>query len=203
MSYTLIGNNKTRAIRVRWLLEELGVSYTHIPDYPHTEEVQAHNPSGKVPVLLVDGEAITDSAAILTYLADKHQKFTNPPGSVARAQQDALMHKILDELDAILWMASRHGSVLPEFVLPKSLRVPGIEQSLKWEFERNLNRVMNLCQGDYLMGEELTVPDIILTHCGNWAKAVGFKHGNGEFEAYMERTRSRPAYQAAWDRGSI
>ncbi len=197
MSYTLIGNDKTRTFRVKWLLEELGQEYEHHPEFPHSNEVQAHNPSGKVPVLLVDGEALTDSVAIMTYLADKHQQFTNPPGSISRAQQDALTQKILDELDAVLWTAARHS-----FILPEEHQVPAVKDSLKWEFERNLDGVMELKQGRYLMGDELTIPDIILTHCGLWAKAAKFRHGNDVFDTYLKLLQSRPAYQAARNRGS-
>ena len=49
--YKLIGSPKTRAIRVLWMLEELGADYEIDPATPHSETVFAINPSGKVPAL--------------------------------------------------------------------------------------------------------------------------------------------------------
>ena len=57
--YKVIGFPKTRAFRVLWMLEELGLDYDVDPVKPRSEEAKAYNPSGKVPVLLVDGEAIS------------------------------------------------------------------------------------------------------------------------------------------------
>ena len=82
--YTLIGGTKTRTFRVRWLLEELEQPYTHHPAGPRSEAVTTHYPAGKIPVLLDDDTALTDSTAILTYLSDKHGAFTHTPGSIER-----------------------------------------------------------------------------------------------------------------------
>ena len=74
--YTIIGTAKSRSFRVLWMLEELGQAYRHVPANPHGEGVVEFNPAGKVPVLIDDGTPITDSTAILTYLADRHGRFT-------------------------------------------------------------------------------------------------------------------------------
>ena len=84
--YTVIGTTKSRALRVLWMLEELEQPYDHIPAGPRSDEARRHSPSGKVPALLVDGEAITDSVAIMTFLADRHAALTFPAGTVERAR---------------------------------------------------------------------------------------------------------------------
>ncbi len=53
--YEVIGKIDTRAFRVLWMLEELGQPYEWTKAGPRSAEVMEHNPSGKVPVLLVDG----------------------------------------------------------------------------------------------------------------------------------------------------
>ena len=63
-AHTVIGPAKTRAARVLWMLEELGLPYTHHNAPPRSQEVMALNPSGKVPVLIVGDPANTDSTAI-------------------------------------------------------------------------------------------------------------------------------------------
>jgi glutathione S-transferase len=190
--YTVIGHKTNRAFRVIWMLEELEQPYEYIGAKPHSEELRKANPSGKSPALLVDGEAITDSAAIMTYLADKHGKLTYPAGTLERARQDAALHLVLDEIDAVLWTAARHS-----FILPEDKRVPEVKESLKWEYSRNLQRIMDNMAGDYLAGDMVTVPDLILAHCGSWAMAAKFPTDNDAFKTYIKRLRARPAFERA------
>lgn len=190
--YKLVGNRATRAFRPLWLLEELGVPYQHVPAAPRSEDVRAFSPAGKVPVL-VDGEdVISDSTAILTYLADKHGAFTRPAGTVARARQDAWTFRVLDEVDAILWTAARHS-----FILPEDQRVPAVKDSLKAEFARNLDRIAAELSSDCLAGDDLTVPDFLLAHCLGWARNAGFPDAPDALVEYLRRLRTRPAFERA------
>lgn len=191
--YTVIGTGKSRSFRVLWLLEELGQPYTHVPANPHAEGVVDFNPAGKVPVLIDDGTPITDSTAILTYLADRHQALTFPAGTLDRARQDSLTQFLLDEFDAALWLAARHS-----FVLPEEMRLAGIKNTLRWEFERS-QKVMahRMAEGEFLMGERMTVPDLILAHCLVWALSARFPVVEPRLSAHLDRMRRRPAFQRA------
>jgi len=189
--YQLIGSLRTRTVRVLWALEELGVAYEHQPAPPRSDAVRALNAAGKVPILVVDGVPITDSTAIIQYLADKHGSLTYPAGTLDRARQDSLTQFLLDEFDANLWTVARHS-----FVLPEELRVAAIKPTLKWEFERSQATLASrMGEGQFLMGSRMTVPDIILTHCGNWADAAKFPITEPRLEDYFARMRARPAYQ--------
>jgi len=193
MMYTLIGGKRSRSMRVLWLLHEMGLDFEHIQEPPQSPKVRALNPSGKIPVLLVDGITLTDSTAILTYLADKHGQFTFAAGTTDRAIQDSFTQVILDDLDALLWTASRHS-----FILPEEMRLPAIKDSLKWEFTRNLDRLgARLGQGPFLMGDTMTVPDIILAHCIGWAGGAKFPVQNPAISAHNTMMRGRPAFKAA------
>lgn len=193
--YQLIGATHTRAGRVLWMLEELGVAYEHISEMPHSSGVLAVNPAGKIPVLMVDGTPILDSTAMLTYLADHHGALTHPAGSLARAQQDSLTHFLLDEFDSALWVSTRHSIVLPE-----DMRVPAIKPSLHWEFERSQKAlVQRMGDSDYLMGDMFTVPDIILTACLGWAEHAKFPLTQPRLTQYLAKTRARPAYQRVFN----
>jgi len=194
--YTVIGNLKSRAARVLWMLEELGVAYTHDPAAPRSSGVTAVNPSGKVPVLIVDGVPITDSTAIIQFLADRHGQFTYPAGSIDRARQDSLTQFLLDEFDAALWMAARHS-----FILPEELRQSAIKDSLKWEFARSQTTLAaRMGVGPFLMGDQMTVPDILLAHCLIWARGAKFPVVEPALDAYLERMQSRPAFARAMAR---
>ena len=191
--YTVIGPVASRALRVLWMLEELGQSYEHIKAAPRSEGVVAFNPAGKVPVLIVDGTPVTDSTAIIQFLADRHGTMTHPAGTLARARQDSLTQFLLDEFDAALWMAARHS-----FILPEELRLSGIKNTLRWEFERSQHvLVQRMGEGDFVMGEEMTVPDIILSHCLSWALAAKFPIVEHRLTEYLDRMRARPAYKRA------
>lgn len=191
--YKVIGGVKSRAMRVIWMLEELGIPFEHVAAPPRSDDVVAFNPAGKVPVLVVDNTPITDSTAILTYLADKHAQFTFPAGTIERARQDSLTQFLLDEFDAALWMAARHS-----FILPEELRQSAIKDSLKWEFERSQKTLASRwSDGPYLMGDQATVPDFILTHCMGWATTARFPVVEPRLKSHMDDMRAREGYQRA------
>ncbi|RMH46766.1 MAG: glutathione S-transferase family protein [Alphaproteobacteria bacterium] len=173
------------------MLEELGAPYRHAPHMPQSAEVRAINPSGKVPVLVADGVPLTDSTAIIQFLADRHGRFTAPPGTIERARQDGFTQFLLDEFDALLWTAARHS-----FILPEHLRQSAIKDTLRWEFRNaQAELVRRMGQGPYLMGAAFSVPDIILTHCCNWATVARFPIEEDAIRDYLERTRARDAYR--------
>lgn len=188
--YDVYGSVTNRAFRVIWMLEELGEAYNYHDLKPRSPELLAVNPSGKSPALGVDGDVITDSAAIMMYLADKHGKLTYPAGTIERAKQDGWLHQILDEVDAVLWTAARHS-----FILPEEHRVPEVKPSLKWEFDRAMTRIAENIEGPYLMGEMFTVPDILLTHCLNWAHGAKFDVTDERLLAYGKTCRAREAFK--------
>jgi glutathione S-transferase len=188
--YTVIGNLKSRAFRVIWMLEELEQPYELRSEPPRSDAVRALNASGKIPLLLEGDAVLSDSTAIMTYLADKHGRLTHPAGTLPRARQDAMTFRILDEIENALWTAARHS-----FVLPEERRVPQVKDSLKWEYETSIARLMDDLPGDYLAGEAPTVPDILLAHCGGWARAAGFPAEEPRFADYLGRMRARPAFR--------
>ncbi len=190
--YKVYGKVFSRAMRVLWMLEEIGEPYEFIDAAPRSDVVLALNPSGKVPVFQIDGATLTDSTAIMTYLADKHGKLTYPAGTLERARQDALTHCVLDEIDAVLWTAARHS-----FILPEERRVPEVKDSLIWEFTQNLERLEDRFTGPFLMGDKMTIADIILVHCLNWAFSAKFPIESEKLLAYAKQMRGRDAFKRA------
>ena len=190
---SVIGATRTRTFRVLWTLEELGVPYEHDPAPPRSEGAFAKNPTGKVPVL-IDGEAVlTDSVAIMTYLADKHGKLIFPAGTRRRAEHDGMVQYIVNELDAVLWTAARHS-----FVLPEDKRLPEIKDSLRWEFGRAVAYLgKRLEDRTFLMGDTFTIADILAVHCAGWAISAKFPIPSDRFREYTEQIRARPAFQRA------
>ena len=190
--YTVIGGTKTRAFRVMWMLEELGQPYDLNPAAPRSDEARKFNPSGKIPALVDGDEVLTDSVAIMTYLADKHGALTAPAGTPARARQDAMTFWLIDEFDAVLWAAAKHS-----FVLPEEARVPAIKDSLKAEFERAASTLSDRLEGPFLMGDQITLPDLLAVHCINWSIGAKFPRVDDKLNLWAKSLRERPAFLAA------
>jgi glutathione S-transferase len=191
--YKIVGYPQTRAMRVIWLLEELGEPYEIDPVMPQSEGIRAVNLSGKVPVLIDDDLVLPESVAICTYLADKHGKFTYPAGTKERAIQDSFTQFAVDVLEGALWTAAKNS-----FIHPKDMRVPEIKPVCKEEFAAGLRLLeKKLGDGPFVMGETMTVPDILIGHCSSWALAAKFDlPKEGRIHDYFENLRKRPAHQA-------
>lgn len=191
--YKVIGAARSRSFRVMWMLEELGVAYEHLPAAPRSDEARSFNPLGKIPALVDGDHVLTDSMAILTYLADKHGQFTAPAGTPARAKQDAMTFWLVDEFDAILWAAAKHS-----FVLPEDRRIPVVKDVLKWEFTASAAALAERLDGPFLMGSDFTICDILAVHCLNWSVGAGFPRVDDKLHQYAKALRKRPAYEAAF-----
>lgn len=92
MSVILYGSQGTASLVVHWLLLELGVDFElRQLDFDAREqkspEYLALNPQGRVPTLLLDGQVLTESAAIAMHLADLYPQARLAPanGSAERA----------------------------------------------------------------------------------------------------------------------
>ena len=88
---TVYSAPNTRAIRVIWVLEEIGakaeIKSMLYPPRKHAPDYFAVNPTGMVP-LLIDGEVrLSESMAICDYLATKHgSPLVVPPNDPERPQ---------------------------------------------------------------------------------------------------------------------
>lgn len=190
--YTVVGATKSRGFRVMWMLEEMGIAYDQNPATARSDEAKKFNPLGKIPALVDGDDVLTDSMAIMTYLGDKHGQLTASAGTPARARQDAMTFWLVDEFDAILWSAAKHT-----FVLPEDERMPAVKDSLKAEFARSAAVLSDRLNGPFLMGDQMTIPDILAVHCINWSIGAGFPRVDNKLNAWAKGMRERPAFIAA------
>src|SRR5260221_11506107 len=116
---TLYGFPPTRSVRVLWTLRELDVELGPInlastKGEHRRPEFLAVNPAGKLPVL-VDGDFIlTESVAIVLYLAEKYpEKGLLPDGLRARAEVNRWLLFTATELEQPLWRIARPTSQYP------------------------------------------------------------------------------------------
>ena len=85
--YILYGGNFTRAPLVQWVLDEGKIAYELrkidiLTDEHRSAKFLAINPAGLVPVLITpEGETLYEAAALMLYLADRHQLTELAPSS--------------------------------------------------------------------------------------------------------------------------
>jgi glutathione S-transferase len=201
----IYGATMSRALRALWTAEEAGLDYEHVDlDFTKGEHrapgyLKIH-PLGKVPAL-VDGElALTESAAICTYLADKvpAKGLVPEPRSADRARYDQWVAFVISELEQPLWTRAKHT-----FALPEKLRVPAVRETALKEWQRPAQVMAAALQGrDVLVGDQFSVADILAVHTLNWARAHQVPLGHDALEAYRERHVARPAFRRALGGGA-
>jgi glutathione S-transferase len=187
--YQAYGSPGSRISRVVWMLEELGQPYEIVPAKPQSEAARRLNPSGKVPCL-VDGDfLLTDSAAICVYLAEKHPECGMASRDLReRARIDSWMHFIQSELEAPLWNKMKH-----RFILREEMRCE-VGPWCAWEFSNAVRALDRRLEGNaFALGERFTAVDVLIGHCGNWARSGRFEIASAAVNDYLDRILARPA----------
>lgn len=202
----LYGYRNGRTFRAAWALEEAGAEYEYTEiDLMRGEGREPKfleiNPAGKVPVLDDGGTIITESAAICVHVAEKYpqSRLMPPTGTAERSQCYKWVSYITTELDAPLWTIAKH-----RFALPRERRVPAVIETAGWEF-RTAVKVLASGLGDrpYLVGECLTVADIIAGHTLSWAKSARLSLGSDQLERYLDSLLARQAAMRSRDRVQV
>mgnify|MGYP001185454270 CR=1 FL=1 len=150
------------------------------------------NPDGYVPAIeLPDGDVLTEGAAILQYLADRHPEASLAPAPVSRERTQ--LHRHLNFISAEL-----HKSFSPLFAKPApegAARDAAVEKigGKIAHFERILAD-----DRPYLLGETFSVADAYLFTVLNWTNFTGVSlDGYPHAKAFVARVAERPATRAA------
>ena len=184
----------TRSIRARWTLQELGVDFeavtVNLMAGEHCRpEFLAINPAGKIPVL-VDGDMmLTESVAIVVYLADKYpEKGFLPADPRGRAAAMRWLLFTATELEQPLWRIAKHN-----FIYPEERRLPA-DITLAREDFTAMAQVLDrhMVDREFVVGHGVTVADFVLGYTLDWAQMSGLLEGLPRLEGYMERLYDRP-----------
>lgn len=195
--YQAVGSPGSRLTRVTWMLEELGEPYEIVKAKQHSQTMRRYNPTGKMPAL-VDGDfVLTDSAAICSYLSKKHaDKGMGPEqGLRGEAEMEAWMQFAQSEFEAPLWNKLRH-----RFILPEPCRAD-VGAATAHDFASEVTALeAKLGDRPYALGDRFSAVDVILGHCGQWARGGKFAVDSDIVKSYFERVLSRPALERARQR---
>ncbi|MCG8547234.1 MAG: glutathione S-transferase family protein [Alphaproteobacteria bacterium] len=199
---TLWGIGSSRALRAHWALIELGLDYETVPIRNRTPAMEspeylAINPRKKIPTLR-DGDLIlTESAAIVTYLAETYsiaERRLIPEDPRDRAVYFEWMSFVSMELDATALYVLRRHEGLPEIYG----EAPTANDAARAYFDRMIGAaVVRLEDGRrFLLGDDFSGADILMTTCLDWARRYRLDVPD-PFLAYRERAATRPSYAAA------
>ena len=190
----LYGAPPTRALRVIWLLNELGLEYEVLPvDVLHGENQQEDflmlNPAGKVPVLVDGSLVLTESAAIQLYLADKNPQAGFIPEAVEdRAQMYRWIFFLVTEIEQPLWRIARHS-----FIYPEEKRLPqdvSLARQECVEMVAVLERHMR--KREFMVGDRLSVADFNAAYILDWANEEKMLDGAPRLREYLRSMYARP-----------
>jgi GST-like protein len=182
-------------LKISICLEELGLKYNvhqvFLGGEQMTPEFTQLNPNNKIPVLVDDGFVLTESAAILLYLAEKTGKLL-PKEVKPRAK---LIETIMFQMASV---GPMFGQLLVFAGAWKNEYPKVTERYLK-----EVNRIFAVLEArlrgqTYFVGEEFTIADIAILP---WLR-IAFVHPIGKMlalddkpnlNAWWERVSTRPA----------
>lgn len=196
---TVYSAPNTRAIRVIWVLEEIGVKADiksmPYPPRQHAPDYFAINPAGLVP-LLIDGEVrLSESMAICDYLAAKHgSPLLVPPNDPERPQ---FLQWLWYGESTLMTPLSRLNVVRQ--VERKGPEVDAIIAGARDSVAERLRMLEQRLEGrDFLVAGRLTLADVSVGYPLHLVGLLGIDGLLGpRSAAYRERLRARPAYRKA------
>jgi glutathione S-transferase len=190
----LYGFGPTRSLRALWSLRELGAEFEFevvnlLAGEHQRPEFLRLNPAGKLPVL-VDGDlVITESAAIVLYLAEKYPQSKLLPADLkTRAQVYRWVMFAMTELEQPLWRITRHTALLPQ-----DERLPQDVALAREDFTRMATVFERHMAGrTFIVGDAPTAADCVTAYLMDWANEQGLLEGKPNLQAYLKRMYDRP-----------
>ena len=198
---TLYYAPRTRAVRPRWVLEEVGAPYQLVrldiragdqrkPDYLRI------NPNGSVPTLVDEGLTLFESAAICEYLTDRFPEAGLAPalGTAARGLYYQWIHFTMATLEPPIATIFAHTVAREEHA-----RIPQLVTEARGTLGRAFDVVDAAVRGrEFVVGDAFTTADVMLGSTLAWAQMSSLLDGTREgIAAYTATMARRPALRRA------
>ncbi len=187
-------NKFSRASRVRWALEELGVDYQIEPMNMQgnfdREAFAKVNPMLQIPALSDGDFHLSETGAICMYLADKFGQLAPPTDDFqARGEYYRWMFFAATELDRMVLEV-----FLQTRVYPPEKRNALVEESARQEFARRARVLASRLQDrQFLVGNQFTMADLLVASILGWAKSQDLLTDFPQLLSYQQTMESRPA----------
>jgi glutathione S-transferase len=196
----IIGFPQSTYVRVvRMVCEEKGIDYELKPAAPHSPEVAAIHPFGKIPAMRHDGFELSESKAIATYL---DLTFPGPRLIPAEPRKAALTEQWVSLVNSVM-----DGTMIRQYlfayIFPKTADgspdraridkvVPAIAEQLTL-----VDRT--LAKSQYLAGDAVTVADLnllpILYYVQRFPEGAAAVERLPHLAVYYRRAATRPSFE--------
>ena len=186
----------TRDLRVLWTLEEIGLPYEIVGmDHPNHDldspAYRALNPFGQIPVIDDDGVVVSESGAILLYLARKSGKL--------------MPHDLAGEAQVLRWSVAALNTIELPLLSLWFVNLSGGKDSKPSEAlhdwaEMRLKQLDGwLTNRQFIATEDFTVADILMTHVLDAGTQQEMLKLYPNILAYRARCTERPAWKKTLD----
>lgn len=193
--------NRSRSHRILWLLEELDTPYriSHYTRDAETNlappELAVVHPLGKSPMIEIDGQLITESAAIVEVLCSRFA-----PEMIPDRDSDAYLRHL--EL-----MHFAEGSAMTPILLNLYVSRLGdagkpLHPRITAELNRHYAYMNSLVRGSgHFVLDRLSAADIMLSFPAEIAMRQNRAEDFPALAGFVQMIQSRPAYQRATEKG--
>lgn len=181
---------RTRASRVVWMLEEAGVDYALEPvDMMSKTRSAAHllaSPMGKVPAIR-DGEvAMSESAAICLYVADKYARQLAP--AIDAPERGAFLY----------WMMFTPAVIEPCMAEKAADLAPKPQRNGWGSFDQMISTLERQLQDRaWLLDSGFSAADVMVGSSVLFLRLFKMFEASDILDAYADRCAARPAYKKA------
>lgn len=196
MALTIYGIPTSRALRILWLANELGLEYKYVPvDFSggsRSPEFLKLNPNGHVPVIDDDGLILWESMACNLYLIKKHGGPLAPKSLSDEGRTLQWSFWVMTEMEkAALTLLEKR--VYPDEVTDADAA------AAREELVPTLKVLEGALAGrDYLLGSVFTVADLNVAAVLSWLRIAKYDLAAFPIVAdWLTRCLSRPANLAA------
>ena len=194
--------DRSRSIRVLWLLEELGLDYDLVQHWRNPEtrlappSLAAIHPLGKAPMIEDDGAVILESGAIIDYVIRRHGGGRLAPDPATR---DYDLYQ--------MWLHYGEGSAMLPLMLDvyaSAYRVdsPHLRARIDDELARHLGYVEeSVTARPFLVGDTLTGADIQMAFVGDMLDRLELRDRYPAIAAWRGGLQARTAFARAVAKG--
>ena len=166
---------------------------------PHTAEVDAIHPFGKIPVMRHGAVTLAESRAICRYIDDAFDGPSLVPAEAAAAAQVEQWVSIVNTHVDPVWLRQYAGAYLFPGTPDGSPNRPVIDAALA-KMEQQFAVMDRAVAGGHLAADRFTLADMnflpILYYMGKFPESAALRDRHANLTAYCERHLQRPSVQA-------
>lgn len=201
--YTLYYSPGAASMVVHLALLEIGAAHElrlvdFEADAQHDAQYLKLNPRGLVPTLVIDGRPMSESAAILILLADRHPQAKLAP-AVASPEREAWLQ----------WIVFLSNSLMSSFrfwFYPPELGTPEHTPTARAALQKKIEGIWDLLDtqltshGPYLLGAEFSAADLLLTMMMRWSRNMPCPATHWPaLKQLADTVRARPSWKRLYE----